>query len=62
LKKEREMPAEPSGPPNPPADRGMTEEEKQDLFDQMKEFEGPQRREIRGDDSEPPKDPGIAHS
>lgn len=48
--------------PKKPADSGMTEEEKGDLFDQMEEFEGPQRREIRGDDSEPPNDPGVSHS
>jgi len=46
----------------PPADAGMTEEEKKDMADQMEEFEGPQRREIRGDDSEPADDPGGAHS
>lgn len=48
--------------PEEPADKNMTEKEKSDMFDQMEEFEGPQRREIRGDDSEPPKDPGISHS
>jgi len=48
--------------PETPADAGMTEDEKRELFDQMEEFEGPQRREIRGDDTEPPKDPGVAHS
>ena len=30
------------------------------MADQMEEFEGPQRREIRGDDSEPADDPGVA--
>ncbi|MFN2387257.1 MAG: hypothetical protein ABR576_13395 [Thermoanaerobaculia bacterium] len=48
--------------PARPADAGMSEEEKKEMFDQMEEFEGPQRREIRGDDAEPPRDPGVAHS
>jgi hypothetical protein len=48
--------------PARPADAGMSEEEKKEMFDQMEEFEGPQRREIRGDDAEPPSDPGVAHS
>jgi len=46
----------------PPADAGMTKEEKEDMADQMEEFEGPQRREIRGDNSEPADDPGVGHS
>jgi hypothetical protein len=50
------------GPPEKPADQDMTEQEKKDLFDQMEEFEGPQRREIRGDDTEPAHDPGVSHS
>ena len=48
--------------PSAPADAGMNEEEKKEMFDQMEEFEGPQRREIRGDDAEPPRDPGVSHS
>lgn len=46
----------------PPADAGMTEKEKTDMADQMEEFEGPQRREIRGDNKEPADDPGVGHS
>ncbi len=40
----------------------MTKEEKEKLLDQVEEFEGPDRREIRGEHSEPPDDPGVAHS
>jgi hypothetical protein len=40
----------------------MTKKEKTDRADQMEEFEGPERREVRGDDKEPAKDPGVAHS
>lgn len=47
---------------SPPADAGMTETEKTDMADQMEEFEGPQRREIRGDNKEPADDPGVGHS
>lgn len=43
-------------------DRDMTEKEKDDLAEQVEEFEGPQRREIRGDHREPADDPGVAHS
>ena len=43
-------------------DRPMTEKERDEMADQMEEFEGPQRREIRGDDTEPADDPGVSHS
>ena len=46
----------------PDLDEGMTKKEKTDMADQMEEFEGPERREVRGDDKEPAKDPGVAHS
>ena len=46
----------------PAADSNMTEKEKDRMADQMEEFEGPERREVRGDESEPSKDPGVAHS
>jgi hypothetical protein len=41
----------------------MTDKEKDALVDQMEEFEGPDRREDRGD-NEPPtaEDPGVASS
>jgi len=44
------------------ADENMTKKEKDRMADQMEEFEGPERREVRGDEREPPKDPGVAHS
>ncbi|MCA1581249.1 MAG: hypothetical protein LC796_07610 [Acidobacteria bacterium] len=47
----------------PGIDSGMTEKEKDAMFHQMEQQEGPQKREVRGeDDQEPPKDPGVAHS
>jgi len=46
----------------PTADENMTKKEKDRMADQMEEFEGPERREVRGDEREPPKDPGVAHS
>jgi len=50
-------------PPSPTPDDSMTEKEKDDMADQMEEFEGPDRREDRGD-NEPlnPEDPGVASS
>ena len=50
-------------PPEPPADQGMTEDEKEEMVDQMEEFEGPTRREVRGEEEKPPPgDPGVASS
>jgi hypothetical protein len=50
-------------PPHSPADAGMTEEQKEDMVDQMEEFEGPTRREVRGEEEKPPPgDPGVASS
>lgn len=54
--------AERIGPDDPPRQPEMTKEEKEKLFDQVEESEGPDRREIRGDHTEPAKDPGVAHS
>jgi hypothetical protein len=49
--------------PPRPADGGMTEDEKEDMADQMEEFEGPNRREVRGEDEKPPPgDPGVGSS
>jgi hypothetical protein len=45
-----------------PLDADMSEKEKGRMIDQMEEFEGPERREIRGDEREPAKDPGVANS
>jgi hypothetical protein len=47
---------------NATADENMTKREKDRMADQMEEFEGPERREIRGDEREPSKDPGVSHS
>jgi hypothetical protein len=43
-------------------DDSMTHEEKQDFEDQVEEFEGPDRREVRGEQKKHPHDPGISHS
>jgi hypothetical protein len=52
-----------STPPKPAADESMTEKEKDDMVDQIEEFEGPDRREDRGDNEPPPPgDPGVASS
>ena len=49
--------------PQRPADAGMTEDEKEEMVDQMEEFEGPTRREVRGEEEKPPPDdPGVASS
>ena len=45
-----------------PAPRELGEREKEDLVEQIEEFEGPDRREKRGSDPEPPKEPGVARS
>jgi len=46
----------------PTADDKMSRTEKEELEEQVEQFEGPDRREIRGSDREPPKDPGVSHS
>ncbi len=40
----------------------LTDEEKQDYVEQVEEFEGPNRREVRGTDDEPPAEPGVSRS
>ncbi|HEX9147986.1 MAG TPA: hypothetical protein VF958_02375 [Thermoanaerobaculia bacterium] len=52
----------PKTPETPTPDDAMTRKEKEDLQDQIEEFEGPDRREIRGSNKEPADDPGVAHS
>jgi hypothetical protein len=52
----------PKTPETPTPDDAMTRKEKEDLQDQMEEFEGPDRREIRGEHKDPADDPGVAHS
>lgn len=52
-----------STPRDRTTDDSMTEKEKKDMSDQMEEFEGPDRREDRGDNEPPtPQDPGVASS
>lgn len=52
-----------SKPPSTTADDSMTEKEKTEMVDQIEEFEGPDRREDRGDNEPPtPQDPGVASS
>ncbi len=56
---------DPSAPPHAsPTEPDSEERElRDDLADQMEEFEGPDRREIRGGPHrEPEDDPGVAHS
>jgi hypothetical protein len=52
-----------SKPQSPAPDDSMTDKEKDDMADQMEEFEGPDRREDRGDKEPPtPQDPGVGSS
>ena len=44
------------------ADDRMSHKEKEALADHIEEFEGPDRREIRGDEEKKPSDPGVSHS
>lgn len=51
--------------PRPPTkDDSMSEDEKDAMSDQMEEFEGPDRREDRGDNEppDPQQDPGVGSS
>jgi hypothetical protein len=47
-------------PPTP--DDAMTKEEKEDFEQQVEEFEGPDRREVRGTREKSPRDPGVSRS
>jgi hypothetical protein len=50
-------------PPSTTADDSMTDEEKDDMTKQMEDFEGPDRRENRGDNEAPTtEDPGVGSS
>ena len=40
----------------------LTRKEKQDYVEQVDEFEGPNRREVRGTGKEPPAEPGVSRS
>jgi hypothetical protein len=52
---------EPDTRPGTPDD-AMSPEEKEDLEEQIEEFEGPDRREVRGTEERPPKEPGVSRS
>jgi hypothetical protein len=43
-------------------DDSMTKKEKEAFEDQVEEFEGPDRREVRGEQKKRPHDPGVSHS
>jgi hypothetical protein len=43
-------------------DDQMSPEEKQDFEDQTEEFEGPDRREVRGTEKKRSEDPGVSSS
>jgi hypothetical protein len=47
--------------PQTPDDR-MSQKEKEAFIDKTEEFEGPDRREIRGDEKKHSEDPGVSHS
>ena len=47
-------------PPTP--DDRMSREEKEDFEEQVEEFEGPDRREIRGDREKSAHEPGVSRS
>ena len=58
-----------SGPGNPPdrwdtkrIDSELSEQETEDLIDQVEKFEGPDRREIRGEQPEHPDGTGVSSS
>ena len=46
----------------PTPDDGMSREEKEAFEDQVEEFEGPDRREVRGEQKKRSHDPGVSHS
>jgi hypothetical protein len=43
-------------------DDSMTHEEKEEFEDQVEEFEGPDRREVRGEQEKHSHEPGISRS
>lgn len=50
----------PMTPSPPPTD--MSKKEFEDYSEQVEEFEGPDRREVRGEEERPKKESGIANS
>jgi hypothetical protein len=58
-----EKPTErPAADSNAPAGPVLTPAETETYVEQIEEFEGPNRREKRGSESETPKEPGVARS
>jgi len=47
-------------PPTP--DDRMSRREKEDFEEQVEEFEGPDRREVRGEQKKPAREPGVSRS
>lgn len=47
--------------PQTPDDR-MSRKEKEEFEEQVEEFEGPDRREVRGDQQKHPDEPGVSRS
>ena len=54
-------PADKNERPPTPDDR-MSRQEKEAFEEQVEEFEGPDRREVRGEQKKPPRDPGVSRS
>lgn len=46
----------------PTPDDRMTKEEKEAYIDKTEEFEGPDRREVRGEEKKHSEEPGVSHS
>lgn len=61
-KEDPRAPSTGDDPKKPALDASMSDQEKDRMFNQMEEFEGPERREVRGDECEPKKDPGVSNS
>jgi hypothetical protein len=61
-KRQKPTSVEDAAIPKRPIDSELSETEKQDLIDQVEEFEGPDRREIRGQKPKKPHVPGVSHS
>jgi hypothetical protein len=63
MRKETPMSDQPTkdARPQTPDDR-MSREEKDALIDKTEELEGPDPREVRGDEKKRSNDPGVSHS
>jgi hypothetical protein len=49
-----------AGPQTP--DDQMSQKEKEEYVDKTQEFEGPDPREVRGDEAKHPHEPGVSRS